>query len=251
MNNIIPKIVHVCWNCKDIVEVSQSPIILNGLKNIAELNWDWKLNIYDDKDITKYLKNNISASDLKLLDDIHIVEKSDIWRLIKLYNEGGMYIDIDRFYNIKMSEILDPDTKCIIPTCNDYDFSHDLMVTAPGNPIFKEALQLTLSRRRERGPNSNNVYYLGPQTYMHAITTVVFGELINTNPGKKNFEEIREAINKISYLKTYRETQPYTTLVYNHCEKDFKYGNSTSTSFEDMKREFYAENNIKHWTGEW
>jgi mannosyltransferase OCH1-like enzyme len=82
------------------------------------------------------------------LQNRHIVEKIDVWRLIKLYNEGGLYIDVDRLVNVSLNDIAKKDIKWILPTCRDNDFSHDFMCSSPGNPVFLETLKLNLSRRR-------------------------------------------------------------------------------------------------------
>jgi len=47
--------------------------------------------------VDNYLRENISDEDYGLIRDSGIVEKLDLWRLVKLYNEGGLYIDLDRF----------------------------------------------------------------------------------------------------------------------------------------------------------
>ena len=91
-----------------------------------------------------------------------------------------MYVDIDRFVNTPLDELVDEGTKWVVPTCRDYDFSHDFMMTAPQNPVYSTAAQLYLQRLQE---GHNSIYFLGPQTYMHAITLVLTGEMINTDPG--------------------------------------------------------------------
>jgi len=98
----IPKIAHIAWKTKDVVN-SQSPLILNGLRNLIDLNPDWNVIIYDDHDIDEYLKSVLNKRDYNLIKDLHVVVKSDLWRQFKLYNEGGLYMDIDRFCNIPLS----------------------------------------------------------------------------------------------------------------------------------------------------
>jgi hypothetical protein len=40
-------------------------------------------------------------------------------------------MDIDRFVNTPLDDLVDEDTKWVVPTCRDYDFSHDFMMTSP------------------------------------------------------------------------------------------------------------------------
>jgi hypothetical protein len=237
--NLIPKVIHVAWKDKKVID-SDSPLIVNGLKNLNVLNPDWEVKVYDDTDIDQYLKECLNPDDYELIKDKHIVEKSDLWRLLKLYHEGGMYVDIDRFCNISMSEVLNENTLCVLATCLDNDFSQDIMISCPGNRIYSTAIQLSLQRRRE---GHTSTYFLGPQTYMHSVTLVLCGKIIDSYPGVDVFNEIRNVIESLPYIKIYREHPPYQTLIYRD--------DNHSLDLEQMKREFYTSSNVGHWTGEW
>jgi mannosyltransferase OCH1-like enzyme len=236
---MIPKIVHLSWKTKDLLD-SDSPLVQEGMKKLVELNPDWKVTIYDDDEVDEYLKDRLEPKLYALIADKHIVQKTDLWRLVKLFIEGGLYIDIDRFVNKPLNDLIDKDTKWVLPICRDYDFSHDFMMTAPQNPAYSYATQLYLERLQE---GHNNIYFLGPQTYMHAITQTLMGETINTNPGKDVFEAIRETIKTASFIKTYREDPPYDTIVYRN--------DTLGLDWEQEKRKFYAESGLKHWSGDW
>jgi hypothetical protein len=245
---IIPKVVHISWPDKEVIN-NQSPIILNGLRNLIDLNPDWNVTIYNDDEIDTYLKNNLDISDYELVKNRHIVEKSDLWRLIKLYYDGGLYVDIDRFCNVKLSDIIDENTSCVLPICLDWDFSQDFMLTIPNSPIMAKTIEMILTRRKE---GHTSTFFLGPQTYMHAITLTMFGEMINTDPGKEKFNEIRNALAECNpYIKTYNESPPYNTIIYKHDKNTFKQGNSMLTDWSRLKKEFYASYKLTHWTGDW
>jgi Glycosyltransferase sugar-binding region containing DXD motif len=239
----IPKVVHVCWKNKDVVN-SKSPLILNGLRNIIDMNPDWNVVIYDDSEIEYYLKDHLTYNNYKLIEDCHIVEKSDMWRLFKMFNEGGMYIDIDRLYNIKMSDIVTDGVLCVLPMCLDMDFSQDIMISAPYNPICTTTLNLIIERRKQ-GYNSGYTYFLGPQTYMHGVTLALLGRQIDTNPSKEDLLAIREKIEQSGFIKMVREDPPYNTAV-NKCTNPPDYNEWVA-----MKKDFYASEDVKHWTGEW
>ena len=236
---MIPKIVHVTWKTKKVFN-SKSPLLVNGICNLKKLNPDCKITIHNDKEVNTYLKKHLSKSDYSLIKDVQIVEKSDIWRLFKMYNEGGMYVDIDRLCNKNLDYLLQDGIKWVLPTCKDFDFSHDIMISEPGNPVYEEAINLYLERRRA---GHTNIFFLGSQTYMHAITKMIFNEIINNDPGLERFEWMRETINKISFIKLYREEPPYNTILYSADTIDFDH--------ENIKRDLYKENGINHWTKEW
>ena len=219
---------------------SKSALVQHGVKALAELNPSWTIEVNDDDQIDQYLKDNVDRSDYILFADAHIVAKTDIWRLVKLYKEGGIYLDVDRFCNVKLDDVIKPTVRCVLPTYRDNDFSHDLMITDSGNPIFLTAYQLNIERRRQ---GHSNVYFLGPQTYMHAVTVTLLGQIVDTNPGIEVFNQIRQQIDSIEILDTYREQLPGDSFLFRDQELPGDY--------EVMKRELYAEFNIRHWTGEW
>jgi|694.fasta_scaffold03268_9 mannosyltransferase OCH1-like enzyme len=235
---MIPKIVHISWVSEDIVD-SKNPIVLNGLRNVIDMNPDWTVKINIDSDVRKYLRENLSLSDYALLVDRPFVELCDLWRLIKVYNEGGLYIDIDRYYNIPMHSVIDNDLiQLLLPINGDYDFSQDLICSAPGNPFLRAAIDLNTARRRA---GSKNTYYLGAQTYMHAITQTLFGQIIDTDPGQKVFADIKKHLSNIPFVKIYTEILPNDTLVYRHNEETYLSGNGQG------KVELYRDFAVRHW----
>ena len=239
MNKIIPKQVFLSWKTKDIIN-SNLDIIIHGVGSFIDLNPDWVVTVYGDEEVDGYLRDTLDLKDYKLIENIHIVAKTDIWRLFKMYLEGGMYMDIDRLCNKSISSLIGEGIKWVLPTCREFDFSHDLMISAPTNPVFLKTIELYFQRKRE---GSNNTYFLGAQTYMHAITETLFGRVINTNPGIEIFKQIRRELDKISFIKTFREDPPYSTFLFNK--------EDTNLNMEDMKRDLYKKSSIKHWTGEW
>lgn len=235
---MIPKKIHISWKTKDLLD-SDSVMVTEGVKRLKELNPDWELTIHDDADVDQYLKEQLELEVYALIADKHVVQKTDLWRLIKLFTEGGLYIDIDRFVDTPLNELLDEDTRWVLPTCQDHDFSHDFMMTAPSNPAFLNAANLYIQRLQE---GHTSVYFLGPQTYMHAVTITLLGQTVDTNPGETVFGKIRQVIENSGFIKTYREDPPYSTIVYR--------GNM-AVNWENEKRSFYAASGLKHWSGDW
>ena len=130
---MIPKIIHITWKSKDIL-TSTSPLAVHGVQNLIKLNPDWDIQFSDDSQVDSYLQEHLAAPEYALIRDFHIVAKTDVWRLLKIYREGGVYVDLDRLCNISFNNIIEDHVKCILPTCGDHDFSHDLMISAPENP---------------------------------------------------------------------------------------------------------------------
>ena len=90
---MIPKKVHLSWKTKDLLD-SESPLITEGVKKLIELNPNWEVTIYDDAEVDAYLQEQLEPQLYAMIADKHIVQKTDLWRLIKLYIEGGLYMDL-------------------------------------------------------------------------------------------------------------------------------------------------------------
>lgn len=237
----IPKIVHATWKTKDVIN-SDSLFYKNCLGNVAKLSPNWDIQISDDDDVEEYLRQNLSDEDYTLLSCRSIIEKIDVWRLIKLYNEGGVYMDMDRLCNTSLDSIVNENTLLVLPTCADHDFSQDFMMSAPGNPIFSETLSLNLQRRYE---GINDIYFLGPQTYFHGIMKSMFGIEIHIESGSDKFNKIRNMLSQIDFIETYREVPPLNSIIYRPELKQIDF------DYHEEKKSFYQQYNIKHWTNVW
>lgn len=236
---MIPKIVHVSWKNKSILQ-SKSPLIQEGIVNLIQLNPNWKVTIYDDEDVNEYLRQSMDTRDFKLIENDHIVAKTDIWRLIKLYREGGMYLDIDRYCDIKFDDYFSNEIKCVLPMCLDFSFSHDFMMSEIANPIYLETYKLLIQRRYE----TNHIYFLGPQTYMHGITKVLMGKMIDMHPDINTIQEIRETIESMPFVYTYREELPYHSVICRNKQGHYD-------TWKKQKQELYKDYELQHWTGDW
>lgn len=235
---MIPKVAHLVWNHKEVL-YSQHPLITNGLHSLIRLNPDWKVTVYIPSEIESDLRNILSIEDYDLVKNRHFVSKIDLWRQFKMYEDGGLYLDIDKMVNIPLSEIIDDGIKWVLPTTKDYDFSCDVMLSAPNNPAFKTCYNMYLDRLKK---GMTDQYFLGPQTYMHAVSYTLCGEMINTDPGTEVFEMMRHKIAELPFVKTYKETPHNDMLLYRGDKGD---------ELEWIKRDFYAKEGIRHWTGDW
>ena len=235
---MIPKIAHVVWNHKNVL-TNYHPFLTNGLHNLISMNPDWAVTVYTPKDIEYDLRHVLSDHHYNLVKNRHFVSKIDLWRQFKMYFEGGFYMDIDRLYNIPLSDIIDDGIKWVLPITKDYDFSCDIMLSAPNNPAFMKVAELYLNRV-DRGWNDQ--YLLGPQTYMHGVSHTLSGKIVDTDPGAEQMNHLRSIVREHSFIKTYTEYPPGDTITY---------AGPLGSSWEQLKRDFYASEGVKHWTGEW
>lgn len=241
----IPKKVHISWRTKDVVH-SQNPLILNGLRNLIDMNPDWDVQIsIDTIDVENYLADNLSSLDYSLLKDKPIVEKVDVWRLLKVYLEGGMYVDIDRHCNKVISSLIGDEVKCILPFHKPHskiiDFSQDIILTSPRNPMHGYALELNLRRRRS---GWTDIMTLGPITYFHAMTKFLYGFSLDRFPSPDAAQELVSVIDECPYLDKVIESVPHETLIFSFNEQEWKNGNNGG------KEDLYKESGVEHWSVE-
>tara|TARA_R110000796_G_scaffold141060_2_gene257260 strand:+ start:1357 stop:2118 length:762 start_codon:yes stop_codon:yes gene_type:complete len=240
---MIPKTIHLSWVNKDILFTSHNPLAVNGIQNMKNINPEYTIVVSDDQDVDNYIQSYISEDDWLLLRDRHIVEKIDLWRLLKIYNEGGIYCDVDRLCNIPFDDFITEDDICILPTHYQIDFSQDIMISASGQDIHKLAIDLNLSRRQE---GCVDVLTLGPVTYFHAITYHIFGKQLSRFLDPMVWQLLIKTVNLREGYITYEERpvenlREHSTIIYQYDNK-YKEGNGLS------KDDFYKESKIDHWT---
>jgi hypothetical protein len=245
MNKSIPKVVHISWVDKRILFTSQNPLALNGVAQMKKINPNWVIQISDDCDVNDYIQSCISNDDWLLLKDRHIVEKVDIWRLLKIFHEGGVYCDIDRYCNIPFDSFIDKNTRCVLPTHFGVDCSQDIMIASKGSPIHKLALELNLSRRRD---GCDDVLTLGPVTYFHAVTQIILGKQKSRFLPADEFLEFINLIHnkegyKVFYERPVEDITKHTSLIYKP-QKEFPFITGNGGTREDL----YAESKTRHWT---
>ena len=252
----IPKIMHISWLDNNVLN-SQTQIIQLGIVSFIKLNSLWTVIIYDDDEIQQYIKSKISLFDYKLIQNKHIIEKVDLWRLLIIYFEGGMYSDIDRLFSITMDDLIDTTVKMLLPTHYDINFSQDLMCSAASNELFKLAIELNLSKRRIFAAQQDTaniseferILELGPQTFWEAATKTLFGVLMKDggdypDENKVVVAKMRKVIEQANVMKTYRETWCDTIVFHTdnmtHCRSIRK-----ENLWQDTNGKLHWEQDIK------
>lgn len=228
----IEKKIYVTWKNKRIIDKSYS-IIKNGIVQLKKLNPDYMFYIYDDAEVDEYIKSKVSTADYELIRTRNIVEKADLWRLLVMYWEGGVYCDIDRFCNQPLSTIITAGVKCVLPIYGDTDFSQDIMMSCKGNPIVARAIELNLERRLT---TINDIFYLGPATYFNAATEVLLGRQLERYPGQEVLGLLEAGIKGSNYMKTYVERPPFDTILYR------------GSALLNDKSRMYREEAVQHWS---
>eukprot|EP00040_Diaphanoeca_grandis_P030778 m.182692 g.182692 ORF g.182692 m.182692 type:complete len:377 (-) comp32128_c0_seq2:244-1374(-) len=248
----VPKNIHLCWNDRDLLS-NNATLVRIGVASLAKTNPTWTFTIHNDSDVETYLQAHLTADDYELVRNKHIVEKSDLWRLLIMYNEGGYYQDVDRGYTKGPLEAILNGSKMMLPMWQDHNFAQDVMCSAPGNRIFKTAIQLNLGRRRKWEAAKNwptnprgVVLALGPATFFHAATREIFGAMLEPFGGglAGAAERMRSVINNSTHMVTIREYGNET-----HCESITSYFENCKALWS-TKGKFLAGYKKKTWDSE-
>lgn len=234
----IPKKIHLSWKDKNILD-SNYQLIKKGVKNLETLNPDWDIKVYDDEDINRTLRDSIGLENWNLIKDRKITEKTDLWRLIKIYKEGGLYVDIDRYIDTPIDNFIDKNTSLVLPICNNIDFSQDFILSHTKSEILGKAISNNIKYRKL----GKSLFFLAVNSYMHSVSEVIGGKKIERSKTNKNyFENLTTEIEKSKHIKTYLETGAHNHILFRNKKNDFKL-----EDFKKDKADFYNAYHVKHW----
>lgn len=218
----IPKKIHMFF--PDKLYYKKEPIlpfVSHSIISLINLNRDWNVTVYDDEMVDSVIKNAgdegiISKEEVAVLigeeeggeeegpkQTAHIVERTDIARLLLMYTHGGVYLDVDRLVGKRFDDIFTPNTRLCLPTHFDINFAQDIMCSSRGNELFlslvQEASKIRMKSERRKGwIKGGTLFGMGPDLYNKQILMKVFGmdsNAYDNHKGDNNFfVQAREAI---------------------------------------------------------
>lgn len=178
------------------VQKPDLPFVKHSILSLMKQNPEYNVTVYDDNDIDSVILNasNNNIITKKEADSLvgtkdsngsyeqhpaHIVERSDLARILLMYTEGGFYIDADRLVNKRIKDVIQPNTIMALPTSNDANFCQDLIATSPNNTIFlsmiHEASKIRMQLERRKGwIRGGNLFELGPVSYNKHVMKHLF-----------------------------------------------------------------------------
>ncbi|MEQ1611641.1 MAG: glycosyltransferase, partial [Hyphomicrobiaceae bacterium] len=97
--------------------------------------------LYDDRSAAAYLKTNAAPSTLQaFLRTRDRTQRADVFRLARLYAEGGIYIDADDRCRGPLEPLLRPG-KTFVAFQEDYgSIANNFLAATPQHPVIKRAL---------------------------------------------------------------------------------------------------------------
>ena len=244
--NPIPKIVHVSWNNVTFIRNEKNALLDNGYRQIEKLSKEYSVRFWDNDEIIKYVNSSFLLNKKEKKRLRNFMEIQDLFRWVLMYQEGGIYMDIDRLVNKNLSSIISPSTRFIAPSWRNQDFAQDFIGSSKGNPVFLKAIHLNSIRRQSlpRIHSKNDYLWLGCATYLHAVSETLTNKRILPQlhgPSYRN-DEMRILVQNL------RQFHPVilTKTEYSQCDTLVYKGNFCNHIHKN-KMLLYARSKIKYW----
>ena len=107
---MIPKNIFQTWKTQNLPEK-----VFRLHKKFRLLNKNYNHIIYTDEQMNDYINSNVDNEIASVYWKMkHIVAKADIWRYSILFNEGGIYLDIDSSITGSLDNLISNDDKAIV-----------------------------------------------------------------------------------------------------------------------------------------
>ncbi|WP_157727636.1 glycosyltransferase family 32 protein [Stappia sp. ES.058] len=114
----VPNVVHQTIRCRTAL----TPALQRNIATLKAFNPDWEHRLYDDNDVRDVILRTCGRVRLALFDRIHDdygAAKADIFRYVRLYECGGVYLDIKSTVRGPLREILKEDDAFLLSTWDD------------------------------------------------------------------------------------------------------------------------------------
>lgn len=155
------------------------PVYCNYLVNrLLSLDYDYRYVSTEER--AEYIKANADERTFtaysKLTDG---AAQADFWRIFTLYNEGGIYMDIDGHLVWNLSSIIGENDSEVVITRRD-KYTNFFLASEKGNPFLKDTLEIIIDNIEQRRIDGGVFSLTGPVTLNMALE----GKQINSRRDK-------------------------------------------------------------------
>jgi mannosyltransferase OCH1-like enzyme len=115
---LVSNVIHQTIRCRSAL----TPALRRNIAALKALNPGWEHRLYDDSDVRDCILQACGRERLALFDRIHDdygAAKADVFRYVRLYECGGVYLDIKSTARRPLSEILEADDAFLLSTWDD------------------------------------------------------------------------------------------------------------------------------------
>lgn len=155
------------------------PVYCNYLVNRL-LSRDYDYRYVSTEERAEYIKANADTRTFeayrKLTDG---AAQADFWRIFTLYNEGGIYMDIDGHLVWNLSAIIGEDDSEVVITRRD-KYTNFFLAAEKGSPFLKDTLDIIIDNIEQRRIDGGVFNLTGPTTLNMALE----GKTVNSRRDK-------------------------------------------------------------------
>ncbi len=155
------------------------PVYCNYLVNRL-LSRDYDYRYVSTEERSEYIKANADTRTFeaysKLTDG---AAQADFWRIFTLYNEGGIYMDIDGHLVWNLSAIIGEDDSEVVITRRD-KYTNFFLAAEKGSPFLKDTLDIIIDNIEQRRIDGGVFNLTGPTTLNMALE----GKTVNSRRDK-------------------------------------------------------------------
>lgn len=192
-----PRIPRKIWQTtKD--RTSIKPELKSCVDRLLDMNPNWEYQLYDDASQFKYLQSVCTQRFMDAyarIPDIYGAARADMFRYVKVYLEGGVYMDLKSGTTKPLDQILRPDDDFIISQWDNGpdgmfpgvgknkplrdipggEYEQWFVIASPGHPFLRAIIEQVLEnietyRAHKFGHGSKGVHNVyGPNVYTRTI----------------------------------------------------------------------------------
>jgi len=137
-------------------------------------NPDWTYSYFSDDDIMDFVSDHFGKGWVEIFNSCPLgVMKADIWRVMVLFINGGMYTDLDTVCNVRISDWFDKisDKRVIINAEHEVHIQQWTFLSEPEHPAFNYMLENI--KKAFENPDYSNPHFVhamtGPGIFTRSI----------------------------------------------------------------------------------
>lgn len=163
----IPNAVHQYW------EGPIPPDLAAALATMKQLNPREHYTLWSRAEARAYVADHASAATLRAFDlSRHAAERADLFRLVLLFNEGGIYVDADDLCRGPLRDLVPTGAKTVVFQEYHGAIANNFLATVPGNGVLAEALDSAVEETIAGG-GSSIWMRTGPGVYTRSLAKAI------------------------------------------------------------------------------
>lgn len=234
----VPLVIYRGW-LTDIISAEMKKVVDNTIKMTPEFDNYF----YSDIDSLEYIRNNFEPNVANAFNCLKPgAYKSDLWRYCILYKKGGVYLDIKMELHMPLIDIIKEYPKFFVGNAEGSNGNpknqvwNGLMISPPGNPVFKDCIDEIVINCKNRDYKENNLDITGPCLLWRMMNKHESPTFVSSMPISWNEAEYKIFYKNKLFLSQYKEHRNYQGKVQKNPHYGVMYNNrdvfDTSIQFE-------------------